>query len=80
MWFLDQLEPGPHYNDHFHWRLTGPLHLAALGKALNEIVQRHETLRSTFALIDGSPVQKILPALDLFRARARPQRAARNGA
>jgi natural product biosynthesis luciferase-like monooxygenase protein len=63
LWFLSQLEPGPHYNDHFELRLSGPLEVETLERALNEIVRRHEMLRSTYLKVEGSPVQVIAPAL-----------------
>jgi len=65
LWFLNQLEPGPHYNDHFDLRLTGPLEVEALKQAINEIVTRHEVLRARFACVDGKPVQHIMPMLVL---------------
>ena len=43
-------------------RLQGPLNQPALERSLNEIVRRHETLRTTFAAVDGQPVQLIAPA------------------
>ncbi len=66
LWFLDQLEPGnPFYNIPAAVRLTGPLNVAALEQSLNEIVRRHETLRTTFATVDGQPVQVIAPTFIL---------------
>jgi amino acid adenylation domain-containing protein len=66
MWFLDQLEPGnPAYIMGNAFRLRGPLHVDALGRSLKEIVRRHESLRTNFAMVDGQPVQVISPALDL---------------
>jgi amino acid adenylation domain-containing protein len=64
LWFLDQFLPGsPFYNVPAAVRLTGELDVAALAQVLNEIVRRHETLRTTFAVVDGQPVQVIAPAL-----------------
>ncbi|MGB7498148.1 MAG: amino acid adenylation domain-containing protein, partial [Candidatus Acidiferrum sp.] len=73
LWFFDQLEPGlSAYNIPAAVRLKGPLNLAALEQSLNEIVQRHESLRTTFANVEGRPTQVIartltikLPVLDL---------------
>ena len=60
MWFFDQFEPGsPGYNIPSAVRMTGRLNVAALEQALNEVVRRHETLRTTFAVQDGQPVQVI---------------------
>jgi amino acid adenylation domain-containing protein len=62
LWFLDQLEPGnPFYNLPGGFRLVGPLDEAALGRALSEIVRRHEMLRTTFPSVDGRPVQRVAP-------------------
>ncbi len=66
LWFLDQFEPGNTlYNIVWPMRLRGPLHVAALEKALNEIVRRHEVLRATFTTIDDKPVQVIAPSLTI---------------
>jgi Condensation domain len=56
LWFLDQLMPGsPVFNIPIAVRLSTPLDLATLEQALNEIVRRHEALRTTFATVDGQP-------------------------
>ncbi len=66
LWFLDQLEPGgASYNIPTAVRLRGDLDSAALGRALNEVVRRHEVLRTTFASEGGVPRQVIAPALEL---------------
>ncbi|HYH82065.1 MAG TPA: condensation domain-containing protein, partial [Longimicrobium sp.] len=60
LWFIDRLEPGSAvYNIPVAWRLGGALDEAALERALGEIVRRHETLRTVFREVDGSPVQVI---------------------
>ena len=57
LWFIDQLEPGSAtYNIPFAVRLSGELDEQALQKSLNEIVQRHEVLRTSFPSKDGSLV------------------------
>jgi amino acid adenylation domain-containing protein len=62
LWFIDRLEPGSAvYNIPMAWRLGGALDEAALERALGEIVRRHEALRTTFGVVDGSPVQVIAP-------------------
>ncbi|MEO7330221.1 MAG: amino acid adenylation domain-containing protein, partial [Minicystis sp.] len=60
LWFLDQLEPGDTaYVIALALRLEGRLDRAALERALQEILVRHEVLRSTFATLDGKPRQHI---------------------
>ncbi|HEX5873143.1 MAG TPA: amino acid adenylation domain-containing protein, partial [Pyrinomonadaceae bacterium] len=66
LWFLDQLEPGlVAYNVPAAVRLVGKLDVAVLNWSLNEIVRRHESLRTTFDSVAGRPVQVIAPALEL---------------
>ncbi|MDQ3652503.1 MAG: condensation domain-containing protein, partial [Acidobacteriota bacterium] len=66
LWFLNQLEPdSPFYNVPAALRLSGPLNVAALKQSINEIIRRHESLRTTFAAVDGTPVQIIAPTLTL---------------
>ncbi|MBD2410053.1 non-ribosomal peptide synthetase [Nostoc calcicola FACHB-389] len=66
IWFLDQLE-GENcvYNVPFFWQISGFLNIAALEQAINEIVQRHEVLRTSFSVVDGLPIQIIHPDLKL---------------
>ncbi|HEV2961541.1 MAG TPA: amino acid adenylation domain-containing protein, partial [Candidatus Angelobacter sp.] len=60
LWLLDQLEPGsPFYNLPYPVRLRGKLDDAALQASLNWVVERHESLRTTFHEENGKPVQKI---------------------
>ncbi|SPE63311.1 putative Phenylalanine racemase (ATP-hydrolyzing) [Verrucomicrobia bacterium] len=66
LWFLEQLEPGtPAYQVPAALRLKGKLDLQALQHALDEIVRRHEALRTTFTFnsADGSLTQNIVPEL-----------------
>ena len=66
LWFIEQLAPGKSaYNIPAAIRLKGPLNVVALERCLNEIVKRHEALRTTFAMVDGGPVQVIAPILTL---------------
>ena len=66
LWFLDQLAPGnPFYNLHNATRLSSTPNLPALEQSLNEIVQRHESLRTTFKAVDGEPVQVVAERLDV---------------
>lgn len=66
LWYLEQLEPGNSaYHTPIALRLTGQLARAALEQSLRAIIQRHEVLRTTFAVVDTQPVQRIGPALPL---------------
>ena len=60
LWRLDRAIPGtPFFNIPYVYRLTGELNVSALERALQEIIRRHETLRTVFVGIDGNPVQII---------------------
>jgi hypothetical protein len=62
LWFLDRLFPGnPFYNVSAALRLTGSLNKTALEQTFNEIVRRHEALRTTFRMLEGQLVQVIAP-------------------
>ncbi|HVG46484.1 MAG TPA: condensation domain-containing protein, partial [Longimicrobium sp.] len=62
LWFLEQLgELGSTYHISRSLRLRGALDRAALARALERIVARHESLRTVFVLVDGEPEQRILP-------------------
>jgi amino acid adenylation domain-containing protein len=69
MWFLDRMGPGQStYNIPFALRVSGPLDLDALERAIAEVARRHQSLRTSFREIDGRPVQVVAPA-DGFRLR-----------
>ncbi|MDZ7967791.1 MAG: amino acid adenylation domain-containing protein [Nostoc sp. DedSLP03] len=60
LWFLDQLQSlGGTYNIPLTLRLVGTLNQAALEKSLQEIIYRHEALRTNFITVDGQPIQII---------------------
>jgi amino acid adenylation domain-containing protein len=62
LWFLDQLEPGsPLYNIPAAVRLEGSLDVSALERAFQELVRRHESLRTTFQAQGHEPLQHIHP-------------------
>ncbi|MHC0066354.1 amino acid adenylation domain-containing protein [Nostoc sp. UIC 10890] len=64
LWLFQQLEPqSVAYNELVTIHLEGVLNLVALNKSINEIVSRHESLRTTFELLEGQPVQVIHPTL-----------------
>ena len=84
LWFLEQLTPGGSlYNVQLAIRLHGDLRLEALGWSLNEIVRRHEVLRTRFVLEDDGPVQVVeaaqplaLPLEDVSGLESEPQETA----
>jgi putative pyridoxal-dependent aspartate 1-decarboxylase len=60
LWFLDRLEPGnPFYNQPSAFRLTGELQIDILEQSLQEIIRRHEILRTTFTTVATQTVQVI---------------------
>ena len=65
LWFLEQLEPNGPYKVPAAFRLRGQLDVEALEQGVNEIISRHEVLRTTFAEIEGRPVQIVAPRLTL---------------
>lgn len=69
LWFLDRLQPNSSvYNMSSAYRFTGGLNVGALEKSLFELVRRHESLRTNFALIDGSPQQLIYEEIEFSLA------------
>ncbi|MEO7327862.1 MAG: amino acid adenylation domain-containing protein, partial [Minicystis sp.] len=66
LWFLDQLAPADTtYLLPSALRITGPLDVTALARALAAIVERHEILRTTFVAVEGRPTRIIHASLDL---------------
>ncbi|WP_293128194.1 non-ribosomal peptide synthetase [Microcoleus sp. bin38.metabat.b11b12b14.051] len=66
LWFLDELVPNnPFYNVPAALRVTGSLNFPALQQTFNEILRRHEALRTTLAVVAGEPVQRIADAFHL---------------
>ena len=63
LWFLDRFQGGAAtYNMPTALRISGPLDVEALGAALDDVIARHESLRTIFPDIDGVPLQQVLPA------------------
>src|SRR5439155_6267721 len=79
LWLLDQFEPGnPAYNMPAGARLSGPLDVSALQNCLDEIVRRHEVLRTSIETVDGEPIQVVLPPAPVaLRVMALPSPARR---
>lgn len=66
LWFLDQLAPGNFVNNVTGAvRLTGRLSVEALTRAINEVVKRHEALRTTLATLEGRAIQVVAPELEM---------------
>ena len=66
LWIVEQLAKGAAvYHLPVAVRLKGELNVEALERSLNEVVRRHEPLRTSFALVDGKTVQIIAPSLEL---------------
>jgi hypothetical protein len=66
LWFIDQMEPGgTAFVSSVILNLEGRLNLAALEQSVNEILRRHESLRTTFLLVAGRPVQNVIPEMRL---------------
>ncbi|WP_157762223.1 non-ribosomal peptide synthetase [Nocardia yamanashiensis] len=63
MWFLNQFDTASGaYNIPVAVRLSGDLEVAALQRAVADLIERHEVLRTIYPELDGEPVQVILPA------------------
>jgi len=66
LWFLDQLEPGSAlYNIPIGLRMKGALNASVLDQCLDEIVRRHEALRTRFEAVEGQPRQVVEPIASL---------------
>ncbi|NER91538.1 non-ribosomal peptide synthetase [Moorena sp. SIO3A2] len=66
LWFLEKMALSSNaYNMPLTLHLVGKLDYVALQKSLNQIIARHETLRTTFSEINGTPVQIIQPPFEL---------------
>ncbi|MEP6932459.1 MAG: amino acid adenylation domain-containing protein [Nitrospirota bacterium] len=64
LWILAQLDPdSAAYNIPIALRVLGPLDTVALQQSFDEVVRRHEVLRTTFKAINGEPIQVITPSL-----------------
>jgi len=67
LWFLDQLEQNnAFYNMPSAIKLAGDLNINALNKSINEVIRRHEVLRTVFKQQSGQAYQVVLPKLELL--------------
>ena len=70
LWFLAQIAPdSAFYNQHSVVRISWDIQIDVFERALNEVICRHETLRTTFQSVGGQPIQVIAPSLP-FRLHA----------
>ncbi|MFF4339990.1 amino acid adenylation domain-containing protein [Kitasatospora sp. NPDC001540] len=83
MWFLQQLDPSDVSENLVTLRrLTGPLDPDAFRRAVAVVVARHEPLRTSFAEVDGVPVQRVADRVEVpvalhdLRAEPDPEAAA----
>lgn len=66
LWFIDQLQPGnTAYNIFNASRIRGALNIPIMERVINELLQRHEVLRTTLKSVGGLPVQVIAPDLKI---------------
>ncbi len=66
MWFLDQLAPGnPFYAETAGIRIPMPIDVDVLERAVNAIIQRHQTLRTHFEMRQDQPIQVVSPSLHI---------------
>jgi amino acid adenylation domain-containing protein len=66
LWAQERARPGDFANNvAVLLRQSGPLDLSALERALNEIIRRHEVLRTTYAEVAGEPAQHVQAAAAL---------------
>jgi amino acid adenylation domain-containing protein len=65
-WFLNKFDPtNPFYSELVALRLKGYLNAEILEQSINEIIRRHEVLRTTFREVDGQPIQVVASTLKL---------------
>ncbi len=78
MWFLTHMDPDqPVYNVPTHMRLQGLLDIEMLEKSIGKLIERHESLRTFFPMVNGQMEQRILPnhrvTLPIIDLRDMPQ-------
>ncbi|HEY0078548.1 MAG TPA: amino acid adenylation domain-containing protein [Pyrinomonadaceae bacterium] len=69
LWFIEQLQPGnTAYNIFTASRIQGSLNVPVMERVINELIKRHEVLRTTLRSVEGLPVQVIAPELKISLA------------
>ena len=72
LWFLDQMAPGnPFYNIPLAIPMNGIIDIGVMEAAIDEIIRRHESLRTSFQIVDGEPSQLVHPERPLEIAHRR---------
>jgi amino acid adenylation domain-containing protein len=64
-WLLDEFRGDGYSVAIAPYMLTGPLHTDQLARSLADLIARHETLRTTFPTVDGEPVQRVHPSMQV---------------
>ncbi|WP_420891933.1 amino acid adenylation domain-containing protein [Mycolicibacterium nivoides] len=73
LWFLNRFEGGvATYNMPIAFQINGAIDVDALGSALDDVITRHESLRTVFPDVDGVPSQKVMPAQEGMWRRGGP--------
>ena len=66
LWFIEQLQPGnAAYNIFSASRIKGALDADLMERVVNELIARHEVLRTTFTVVDDQPMQVIHPQIEV---------------
>ena len=66
LWFIEQLQPGnAAYNIFSASRIKGPLDAAVMERVVNELIARHEVLRTTFTIVDDQPMQLVHQRMEI---------------
>ncbi len=65
LWFIEQLQPGNSaYNIFSASRIKGPFDASLMQRVVQELIARHEVLRTTFTVVDDQPMQVIHPRVE----------------
>ena len=79
LWFLQQLEPESYvYNIPVALRIEGPLDVSVLEEGINQVICRHESLRTNFKMVNGKALQFVNPPFRLHLSPEAIQLSAEN--